>query len=259
MLLPRLIPCLLIHKNQLYKSVNFKEYKYIGDPINTVRIFNEFNVDELIILDIDCTSKNLEPNYFLIERLAAEARMPICYGGGIKNINQAKKIFKLGVEKIALSSAAILNPEFIKDVGKEVGVQSVVVILDIKKDDKYYIYINNGTKRMDIDIKEYLIKIQEYGVGEIVLNSIDKDGLMTGYDLNLIKEFAEVINVPLTVLGGVGSYSHFKDAVDNFDLLGLAAGSFFVFKGKYRAVLLSYPNIETKKEIFSNFISKFYS
>lgn len=252
MLAPRIIPCLLVHNKGLVKTVKFKDAKYVGDPINAVKIFNEKESDELMVIDIDATVENREPDYKMIENIATECRMPLCYGGGIKTVEQATKIFNLGVEKIALSAAAIENPKLITDIAKEVGNQSVVVVLDVKKKmfGGYDIYIHNGTKKTKIDLEKCIKDFQKLGVGEIVINSIDNDGSMKGYDLNLIEKIKPMTEVPMTVLGGAGSLEDIKSLISKFGIIGCAAGSLFVFKGKYRAVLISYPSSKEKESLF---------
>jgi imidazole glycerol-phosphate synthase subunit HisF len=243
MLRSRVIPCLLIHNNGLVKTVKFKDKIYIGDPINTVKIFNEKQVDELMILDIDATVLGKEPNFKLIEKLANECRMPLCYGGGIKTSAQADKIFSLGVEKIALSSAAVKNPELINEISNMVGSQSVVVVLDIKKNlfGKYEIFTHNATNKFGGDIEATINQLIDRGVGELVINSVDHDGVMKGYDFTLLDRVYAVTSVPLTMLGGAGSLSDITEAVEKYKIVGVAAGSLFVFKGKYKAVLINYP------------------
>lgn len=252
MLNPRIIPCLLIHKNGLVKTKNFKNPKYVGDPINAVRIFNEKQVDELIVIDIDATVNNQEPDYNLIEKLAYECRMPLCYGGGIKNAKQALQILSLGVEKISLSSAALDSPQLVKEISTQVGSQSVVVVLDIKKKflGGYDIYTKNASNKIKTDLPFVLKKFQELGAGEFVLNSIDNDGMKNGYDVDLISKVKKHIRIPLTVLGGAGSMDDIGEMIRKFGIIGCAAGSLFVFKGKYNAVLINYPNRLVKKEIF---------
>ncbi|MBK7107113.1 MAG: imidazole glycerol phosphate synthase subunit HisF [Ignavibacteriae bacterium] len=255
MLYPRIIPCLLVHNNGLVKTVKFREPKYVGDPINAVKIFNEKEVDELIIIDIDATVRNAEPDYKMIENVAAECRMPLCYGGGIKTIEQAQKIFSLGVEKIAVSSIAIEKPEIVSAIAKEVGNQSVVVVLDVKKKilgNKYELYINNGTKNTGINPFEFAIEMEKMGAGEIVINSIDNDGTMKGYDLSLIEKMRKVISTPLTVIGGAGTNEDLKSVIDQNGIIGVSAGSLFVFKGKFRAVLISYPTPSEKEKLINN-------
>lgn len=251
MLTPRIIPCLLVHNKGLVKTVKFKDAKYVGDPINAVKIFNEKESDELMVLDIDATVEGREPDYKMIENLATECRMPLCYGGGIKTVEQATRIFNLGVEKIALSSAVIENLKLVSDISKEVGSQSVVVVIDVKKKmfGGYDIYTHNGTKKTNIDLEKFIIELQSLGIGEIVINSIDNDGVMKGYDLSLIEKIKPLINVPMTVLGGAGTLEDIKKLIEKFGIIGCSAGSLFIFKGKYKAVLINYPN-KTEKERF---------
>ena len=244
MLYPRIIPCLLIKDKGLVKTVNFKDPKYVGDPINAVRIFNEKEVDELIVLDIDATSAKREPDYEVIAHLAAECRMPLCYGGGVTNSGQIQKIIQLGVEKVAISSAAIQNPRLVAEAAECVGGQSVVVILDVKKNlsNRYEVWTHNGRVSTGKCPLELALQMEKLGVGEIVINSIDNDGLMKGYDFNLIAQIQDVISVPFTVLGGAGSLKDIGRLISKYGSLGAAAGSLFVFKGVFRAVLINYPN-----------------
>jgi len=251
LLLPRIIPCLLLKNNGLVKTINFKNSKYIGDPINAVRIFNEKEVDELIVLDIDASVNNQEPNIDMISNLASECCMPLCYGGGIKTIDQIKMIIELGVEKISLSSIVIENPGLIKKASKIVGNQSIVVTIDVrKKGDNFIAFTHNGNIDTGFNAIDLIEKFQEDGVGEIVINSIDDDGEMTGYNFDLINRIIKVISVPLTVIGGAGSIEDIKSLINSFGLIGASAGSLFIFKGVYKAVLINYPNKEEKEAIF---------
>lgn len=252
MLRPRIIPSLLIHANGLVKTVNFKNPKYVGDPINAVKIFNEKEVDELAIFDIDATVLGKEPNYSLIERLASQSMMPLCYGGGVKTVEQAQRIFSLGIEKIALSSAVLQNPKLITEISDRVGAQSVIVVLDVKKKllGGYEVYTHNGKKSTGINPIAFAEKAQKLGAGEIVINSIDKDGVMKGYDLDLIAKVRERISLPMTVLGGAGSLEDIEKVIDQHGVIGVAAGSLFVFKGPYKAVLINYPTQLEKDKIF---------
>ncbi|HNW81641.1 MAG TPA: AglZ/HisF2 family acetamidino modification protein [bacterium] len=251
MLHPRIIPCLLVRNKGLVKTVKFKDGKYVGDPINAVKIFNEKEVDELIVLDIDATVENREPDYKMIENLASECRMPFCYGGGIRNADQAQRIFNLGVEKIAVSSAVTERPELVSEIAKRVGNQSVVVVLDVKKKllGGYEIYTHNGTKKTGWEIFDFVKKLEKLGVGEIVINSIDNDGMMKGYDLNLIAKIKEIVHVPMTAVGGAGSINDIAGVISQHGIIGVSAGSLFVFKGKYKAVLINYPSKEEKNNI----------
>lgn len=252
MLRPRIIPSLLIHDNGLVKTVNFKNPKYVGDPINAVKIFNEKAVDELAVFDIDATVLGKEPNYSLIERLASQSMMPLCYGGGVKTVEQAQRIFSLGIEKIALSSAVLQNPKLITEISDRVGAQSVIVVLDVKKKllGGYEVYTHNGKKATGINPFKFVEDAQKLGAGEIVINSIDKDGVMKGYDLDLIAKIREKISLPMTVLGGAGSLGDIEKVIDQHGVIGVAAGSLFVFKGPYKAVLINYPTQLEKNKIF---------
>ena len=206
MLRSRVIPCLLVHKKGLVKTVQFKNPKYVGDPLNAVKIFNEKAVDEIMVLDIDASRNSQEPNYGLIEKIASECRMPLCYGGGINSIDKAERIIQLGVEKVALSSAVISDMELIPKLSKRIGLQSVVVVLDIKKNifGKYEIFTINGTKKFPLSLDDVLKKLDALGIGELVINSINNDGMMKGYDPELAQRVRDSVSCPLTVLGGVG-------------------------------------------------------
>lgn len=251
MLRPRIIPCLLIQNKGLVKTVQFKNPKYVGDPINAVRIFNEKQADELMILDIDATAKRMDPDYALIEKLASECRMPLCYGGGIKTVEQAQKIFSLGVEKVALSSAAIENPSIITEIAERVGSQSTVVVLDVKKKlfGGYEIYTHNAKKSTGKNPLQWAEYCQKMGAGELVINAIDQDGMMKGYDLELTAKIRSKISTPLTVLGGAGHLDDIGLLIQNFGIIGAAAGSLFVFRGVYKAVLINYPDPESKENL----------
>jgi cyclase len=249
LLSPRIIPCLLLHEEGLVKTKNFKDPKYIGDPLNAVKIFNEKEADELIVLDIDASKLKSEPNFKLIKQLAGECRMPLCYGGGIRSLEQAKKIIRLGVEKVAFSSIAIEDPKIVTHIANSIGSQSVVVILDVKKNffGKYEVWINNATKNSKKNILDIIKEYEKLGAGEIVINSIDQDGNMNGYDLSLARIVQKSINIPSTFLGGAGSLDDIANLINTCGIVGAAAGSFFVFKGIYRAVLISYPSRKQKE------------
>lgn len=240
----RIIPCLLVRGGGLVKTRKFEDEKYVGDPINAVRIFNEKEADELMVIDIDATVEGREPDYAMIENLAAECRMPLCYGGGVSSAEQAKRIMGLGVEKVALSSAAIAHPPLIGEIAAQVGNQSVVVVLDVKKKilGGYRAFLRNGRVDAKTSPVDFAREAEALGAGEIVLNSIDNDGQMSGYDLVIATQIREATRLPLTLLGGAGSLADLEAAVRRLGTIGLAAGSFFVFKGQYRAVLISYPS-----------------
>ena len=255
MLRARIIPCLLVHKKGLVKTKKFSEPKYVGDPINAVKIFNEKEVDELIVLDIDATAESRQPDFEMIKNLANECRMPFCYGGGVTTVEQAKKIISLGAEKVALSHSSISNTNLLRSIAKEVGNQSVVVILDIKKrgilkGGGYDLYTKHGKHKANVKILDFITELNSIGIGEIVINSIDNDGMMNGYDFQLIDLIRNHTDLPITVLGGAGSLDHIKEVISKYKIIGVAAGSLFVFKGKYNAVLINYPNREEKFALF---------
>ena len=257
MLRPRIIPCLLVHEGGLVKTEGFKNPKYIGDPINAVKIFNEKEADELIVLDIDATTCSTNPDFTMIANLANECRMPICYGGGIKTAQQASRIIGLGVEKIALSSAAIVSPELVSEISQEIGSQSVVVVIDVRKKvglfkKGYDIYSHNGKVKHDIDLIDFVKKMEALGAGEIVVNSIDRDGKMAGYDYELAILLKNIVKIPLTILGGAGSLDDIKKLIKACGIIGAAAGSLFVFKGVYRAVLINYPTPIQRDLLYKN-------
>jgi cyclase len=253
MLRSRITPCLLVHKKGLVKTTNFKDPKYVGDPLNAVKIFNEKEVDELIVLDIDATSENRGPDFELIKNLAIECRMPFCYGGGVTTVEQAKKIISLGAEKVALSAAAINNTNILKQIGNAVGVQSVVVVLDIKKKklfNGYEIVTHNAKKTANVKLNDFIKQLVEIGIGELVINSVDNDGKMQGFDFKLFDLIREQTNMPMTLMGGAGSLEDIKEAINKYKTIGVAAGSLFVFKGKYRAVLINYPDLEERYNLY---------
>jgi len=253
MLRPRIIPCLLVHNKGLVKTVNFGQPKYVGDPVNAVRIFNEKEVDELIVLDIDATAQNREPDYAMIRNLAAECRMPLAYGGGVKTLEQVVKIIKLGVEKVAISSLTIEKPEVIADMARYVGSQSIVAVLDVKRDARrgYEVWTRNGKKNTKRDPVSVARELEQLGVGEITINSIDRDGMMKGYDLELARLVRDAVTVPMTVLGGAGKLADLEALIRELGIVGAAAGSLFVFKGVYKAVLINYPSRAEKAALAS--------
>jgi imidazole glycerol-phosphate synthase subunit HisF len=254
MLRPRIIPCLLVHKGGLVKTQGFTAPKYVGDPINAVKIFNEKESDELMVLDIDAATSKAEPNYALIAKLAAECRMPLCYGGGVTTADQASRIIDLGVEKVSVSAAAVADPALLTRMAEAIGRQSVVAVLDLRKktglfSKGYELCTHNARTVHKLDPVAFAQHLQQAGVGEIVINSIDRDGTMQGYDLALARQMRAAVKVPLTMLGGAGSLDDMKALITECGVVGAAAGSLFVFKGPYRAVLINYPTQAQKDEM----------
>lgn len=250
MLRYRIIPTLLLRNGGLVKTIRFKNPVYVGDPINAVKIFNKKEVDELIILDITATLEKSELNYKKIEEIVSEAFMPIGYGGGINRLEQIEKLFKLGVEKVILNTAAHLNPNLIMQAAQTFGNQSIVVAIDIKKDflGNKKIYTHSGSKKQNTDLVTTLKIYEDLGAGEIFINSIDKDGTMTGYDLDLIRLVSENISVPVVASGGAGNIDDFLQAI-RAGASAVAAGAMFVFQGVHRAVLISYSKYEELEKI----------
>lgn len=252
MLKPRIIPCLLFSDGGLVKTQRFKDPKYVGDPINAVKIFNEKEADELIVLDIDATAQGREPDFQMIGYLAVECRMPLCYGGGVTTREQAKRIVALGVEKVAISAAAVDNPGLITQIADEIGSQSVVVVLDVKKPmfgKELDVFTHNGKKNVRTALPDLAREIERRGAGELVVNSIDRDGMMGGYDLDLAERMRQITRLPVTMLGGAGSLDDIGALIERCGIIGASAGSLFVFKGTYRAVLINYPNPAQKDEM----------
>jgi imidazole glycerol-phosphate synthase subunit HisF len=261
MLRPRIIPCLLVHKGGLVKTRNFKDPQYVGDPINAVRIFNEKEADELMVLDIDATRNGVPPDFALIAKLAAECRMPICYGGGVTTAAQAARIVDLGVEKVAVSAAGISNPALLSQIAAAVGRQSVTAVIDVRKRSGnlakgYEVVTHNAKRTYKVDPMSLVQRLQAAGAGEIVINSVDRDGMMQGYDLDFAGQIKQLLKVPVTFLGGAGLVEHIGDLVRRVGVVGAAAGSLFVFKGKYRAVLINYPTPAQKMHLCRDALSK---
>lgn len=249
----RVIPVLLIHNGGLVKSIKFKNYKYIGDPINAVKIFNEKEIDEIIINDIDATREKRPPNFKKIKEIAGEAFIPLSYGGGITTLDEIKKLLYIGVEKIILNYIAIRNPDIVSEAANLIGSQSVVISMDVKKNffGKYKIYSKNGSEKTNYDPIVFAKLMQNSGAGEIFLNSIDKDGTFSGYDLKLISEVSSQLTIPLIICGGASHVTDFCKAISH-GASAVAAGSMFVFQGPHRAVLISYPSqTELKQSLYN--------
>jgi imidazole glycerol-phosphate synthase subunit HisF len=252
MIFPRIIPVLLLKNNGLYKTLKFKNPKYVGDPLNAVKVFNEKEVDELILIDFTATIENKSPSYGLIEDIASQCFMPLCYGGGINSIDSIKQLVQSGVEKIALNSKAADDPSFVEKAANLFGSSTIVISIDVKKNllGKYEVYSHSGSKKVKLRPEEYAKHMEERGAGEILLNSISNDGTMLGYDLELIKSVSSSVRIPVITCGGAGEINHFKDAYDS-GASAMAAGSLFVFHGKHRGVLISYPAQEDLNKLFT--------
>ena len=253
MLKRRIIPFLLIDKNyDCIKTSNFQDRKYIGDIFNNIRIFNEKGVDEIVVLDIDATENNQKPNFKLIEKIASVCRMPITYGGGVLNVEVAKRIIGFGVEKICLNSAALNDINLVKDISREIGSQSLSISINIMKSERGFNIVNNKKILVDINLNDYIEKIQKNGAGEIILSSVKEDGSMKGYDLDILENYLKFIKVPSILLGGCSGYNDIKKLFSSYQSIAAGASSIFIFKGKLKAVLISYPSDNEKDEIINN-------
>ena len=249
----RVIPILLLQNRGLVKTIKFKKPNYIGDPINAVKIFNEKEVDELAFLDIEATKLQKEPNYKIIEEIASECFMPLAYGGGIMNIEQVKKIFNIGVEKIIINTSAYKTPQLITEAAKIYGNQSIAASIDVKKDifGKYKCFINSGKTKIKQNIFDYVKMLEQLGAGELILTSIDKEGTFSGYDTYLIEKISELVSIPIVANGGASNINDFAKAI-NCGASAVAAGSVFVYKSENRGVLINYPSQkELKEKLFS--------
>lgn len=251
----RIIPVLLIKGDGLVKSVQFRNYQYVGDPINAVKIFNEKEVDELAILDITATKENRSPNLSRIAAIAGEAFMPLSYGGGITSLEQVKDILYNGIEKVIINKAAHTNPNLITRVADTFGVQSIVVSIDVKKNwlGKYKVYADNGSSNTGFDPVDFARECEKRGAGEILLNSIERDGTYKGYDLSLINAVSSAINIPVVACGGASEITDFGKAVTQGKASAVSAGSMFVFQRPHNAVLISYPSqMELKEKVYTH-------
>ncbi|MFN4081708.1 MAG: AglZ/HisF2 family acetamidino modification protein [Saprospiraceae bacterium] len=239
----RVIPCLLVRGNGLVKTRKFKDAVYIGDPVNAMRIFSEKEVDEIVVLDIDASREGREPNYALIEEMAGEAFMPMAYGGGIRSLDQVRRLIRCGIEKVVINTAATESTAVIRAAAAEFGSQAVVGAVDVRKPllGRYRVMSKSATVETKLDLEEHIKNLVASGVGEILINSVDRDGMMNGYDLELIKTVTQMVNVPVVACGGAGSIEHLAQAIREGGASAVAAGSMFVFHGKHRAVLINYP------------------
>jgi len=252
MFLPRIIPVLLLKGKGLVKTVKFKEPRYIGDPINAVKIFNDLKSDELVFLDITASKEGRTVSVDLVKDIGDEAFMPFGVGGGISGLTQMELLLKAGAEKIIINTNAVIKPELIKEAAMVFGSQSIVVSIDVKKTlfGKYECWIKDGSVNSKVQPIDLAKKIEELGAGELIINSIDLDGMMTGYDIGLIKNISESISIPVVACGGAGDLEHLKKAYFEGKAHALAAGSMFVFHGPRRAVLINYPSKSELKQLF---------
>ena len=247
----RVIPVLLCNlEGSLVKTQKFKKPVYVGDPVNAVRIFNDKEVDELIFLDITATAQGRRPNFKYISEIATEAFMPLCYGGGLSNLEDIRAVIKAGIEKVAINSALEKDPDLITRTADVLGSSSTVAAIDVKKDiwGKYRVAVRNASKTLNIPLIEFAQMLEQKGAGELVLNSVDRDGMMEGFDLKTISEVAHAVSIPVIASGGAGNLQHLKQAIQA-GASAVAAGSMFVFQGKHRAVLMSYPSPSELREI----------
>jgi cyclase len=245
----RVIPVLLIQDGGLVKSIQFQKHQYVGDPINAVKIFNEKEVDEIVILDISASAENRPPDIAEIAEIASEAFMPLAYGGGITKLEEIQKILFEGAEKVVLNTSAIDRPALIGEAARQFGSQSVVASIDVKKNwrGKYRVYRDNGRKKTGLDPVTFARQMESEGAGELFLNSIDRDGTFEGFDIDLIRQITEAVHIPVIACGGAAEISDFRKAVLEGGASAVAAGSFFVFQRPHRAVLISYPRQEELK------------
>ncbi len=251
MLMTRVMPCLLLKDGALVKTIKFKDPGYIGDPINAIRIYNEKEVDELIFLDINATSEKREPPFKVLSEIASECFMPVTYGGGVQDVETIRKILSLGIEKIAINSCAVENPNFIQAAADKFGSSTIVVSVDVRKKlfGRYEVFTHGGRKSTGLDPVEFAVKMEKMGAGEILLNSIDKDGTQEGYDIQLIKSVTSSVNIPVIACGGAGKIEDFHTAVKEGGASACAAGSMVVYFGRNRAVLITFPEREKLEKI----------
>jgi cyclase len=251
MLQNRVIPCLLIQDNKLVKTVKFKNPKYIGDPVNAIKIYNEKEVDELIVVDISKKRYENGPNFNLIKQMADECFMPVCYGGGISNIDQIQKILKIGIEKIALNTAIMLDTQLISQAANKFGSQCIVVALDIKKNwlGKYKVTFNSGDQMINTDIVDFAKTAENAGAGEILINNIDRDGTWEGFDIEMIRKITSNVSIPVIAAGGAGNLSHIKDAITIGKASAVVIGSMAVYQSKGMGVLINFPKTKVLEEI----------
>jgi len=249
MIRPRVIPCLLLQNRGLVKTVKFKDPKYLGDPINIVRIFNDKEVDELIFLDITATIEKRRPPFEMLAKITSECFMPLGYGGGIRSLDDIKALLSLGIEKIILNAYAFEDAGFVREAAAYGGSQAVVISMDVKKNllGRYEVFTHDGRKATGLDPVKHAVAMEKQGAGELFVNSIDRDGTMQGYDLELVRRVSSAVQIPVIACGGAGKLQDLADAIKVGGASAAAAGSMFVFQGPLRAVLISYPSPEESR------------
>lgn len=250
MIRPRMIPALLLKGQGLVKTVRFKDPKYLGDPINVVRIFNEKEVDEIVLLDITATPEKRGPQFEVLKDIASEVFIPLAYGGGIRSMEDVRTLLSIGIEKLIMNTSAVENPSLIRETADHAGSQAVVVSIDVKKNflGKYEVFTRCGQKKTGLDPVMRAVEVERMGAGEILLNSIDRDGTMQGYDIELVRKVADAVKVPVVACGGAGNLTHVAEVIQQGHASAAAAGSMFVFQGPLRGVLISYPSPKELKE-----------
>jgi cyclase len=251
-MIPRIIPVLLLDDGGLVKTVKFKDPRYVGDPINAVRIFNEKQVDELIVLDIRASREGRPPDEQAIAEIVSEAFMPVGYGGGVRDLATATRLIQLGVEKVVVNTAAVEQPDELARIADRLGRSTLVASVDasVRKGGGYEVMTHGGTRHTGIDVREHAQAVAEMGAGELVLNSVDRDGTMEGYDLELVRLVTESVAIPVVACGGAGGASDLVAAVREGGASAAAAGSMFVFHGRHRAVLITYPPYDVRVALF---------
>ena len=248
----RIIPVLLLTHSDLVKSTKFKNYHYIGDALNAVKIFNDLEADELAFLDIQATKEGRTIDLDVVQKIGEEANMPFSVGGGITTVEQIRALTKAGAERVIIGTNAALNPNFIKEASDSFGSSTISVCIDVKKNlwGKEYIWTNNGKEQHKIEPLDFALQMQEKGAGEIIIQSMEKDGMMQGFDAALIKKITEAVTIPVVALGGAGNMAHFKELYNQCPTSGIASGSTFVYQGSMKGVLINYPSTQEKKNIY---------
>ena len=251
MIQARVIPALLLRGQGLVKTVKFKEPKYLGDPINVVRIFNDKEVDEIVLLDITATPEKRGPHFEMLKNITSEAFIPLAYGGGIRSMDDVYTLLGIGIEKLILNTASVENPALVREIADHAGSQAVVVSIDVKKNflGRHEVFTHCGQKKTGLDPVKHAIEMEKMGAGEIFVNSIDRDGMMQGYDIDLVKKIADAVSVPVVACGGAGNLNDVAKVIKQGHASAAAAGSIFVFQGPLRGVLISYPAYQELKKL----------